>query len=154
MKKTKDEQLSALRREYWKRELLLSLQIRHAEIEDAYLTRASMRELDRQISELIWNGAKLRQLVLPELSENLMDAIWALHTAEKEFFWDVIDHTRLHVRYTMWDAAKGGREACAVILNAPSAKTLAQTDLVYIDGRPVILKNWIKDREEEQPTNS
>lgn len=149
MNTSKNEQLSALRREYWRQEILLSLQIRHAEIEDAYHTRAAMRELNQQISELIWNGAKLKQFVIPELCKAIEEAIWALHKSSVPFAWDVLDYTRMYVLFPASPAEQNRRKPRGVVISVPEPEDASQADLVLIDGVLTELPYWIKQREEE-----
>ena len=150
MKKSKTQQLSDLRKEYWRRAILLSLQVHHAEIEDAYCTRVSMSELNARISNLIWEGAKLKQLTLSEPGSALKKVIWAIHKADADMNWTVIDSSRLHVAYTTWNAEKACAEEHRVIINALEASGSKNPDRVLIDGSPASLTDWLNRCRQEK----
>ncbi len=150
MKKNKTQQLSDLRVEYWRRAILLSLQVQHAEIEDAYCTRVSMSELNARISELIWEGAKLKQLTLSEPGSALKKVIWAIHKADENMTWTVIDSSRLHVVYTAWNAEKACAEERRVILHVLDASGSKNPDRILIDGSPDSLTDWLNRCRKEK----
>lgn len=150
MKINKTQQLSDLREEYWRRAILLSLQVQHSEIEDAYCTRVSMSELNARISNLIWEGAKLKQLTLSEPGSALKKAIWTIHKADADMTWTVINSSRLCVAFTAWNADKGCAEERRVIINVQGDARTKDQDSVLIDGSPISLTAWLNRCRQEK----
>ena len=128
----------------------MSLQVQHAEIEDAYCTRVSMSELNARISELIWEGAKLKQLTFSEPGSALKKVIWAIHKADENMTWTVIDSSRLHVVYTAWNAEKACAEERRVILHVLDASGSKNPDRILIDGSPDSLTDWLNRCRKEK----
>lgn len=76
--KQKTLRLTALRKAYWEQETLLRWLSKQKKLVESRAVRSKMSEINKEISDLIWEGAELRHIHSPDLDEKMLDALGEL----------------------------------------------------------------------------